>query len=99
MNVHQMTHYYGKWYGGKVMISEKKAKIEPKRKIIGSAIVKDGPLNVRKTPSKDGEQVGQLQKGQRVNVTEGSANDFTAIIFKDDICFAMTQYLDVIMTA
>lgn len=81
------------------MITENKRVIPKARKIIGSAIVLDGPLNIRKKPSTDAEIVGQAQKGQRFNVTEGSTDDFTAIIFKDDVCYAMTKYLDVITSA
>ena len=65
------------------------------RKIIGSAIVTAGPLNVRKAATKDADVVGTIQKGQRFNVTEGSTNEFTAIIYRDEVCFAMTKYLEV----
>ena len=76
------------------MISENKKEFKA-RKIIGSATVNAGPLNVRKEPSTDAEVVGVIQKGQRFNVTEGSNKEFTAIIYKDEVVYAMTQYLDV----
>ena len=77
------------------MITENKRAIPKARKIIGSAVVLDGPLNIRKKPNTDAEIVGQTQKGQRFNVTEGSTTDFTAIIYKDEVRYAMTKYLDV----
>lgn len=84
------------------MISENKVKARKTietRKILGSATVTDGPLNIRKTAAVDGELAGQAQKGQRFNVTEGSADEFTAIIFKDEVRFAMTKYLEVVLNA
>ena len=76
------------------MISENKKEYKA-RKIIGSAIVNAGPLNIRKEPSTEAEVVGVAQKGQRFNVTEGSNEEFTAIIYKDEVSYAMTKYLDV----
>jgi uncharacterized protein YgiM (DUF1202 family) len=93
-----MTLRYGEWFGGNNMITENKTKTAKTdtRKILGSATVKEGPLNIRKTPATDGEIVGQAQKGQRFNVTESPVgSEYTAIIYKDDIRYAMTKYLEV----
>lgn len=76
------------------MISERK---KPERKIIGSAVVKQGPLNVRKQPSATAPILKQVAVGEKFNVTEGGNAEFTAVIVDDVIAYTMTKYLQVTM--
>lgn len=96
-----MTLSYGRYFWRKDMISENKTRIkrvEP-RKIIGSATVVDGPLNIRAAASLNAAIVGEAKKGEHFNVTIGSTDDFTAIIDKDEVRYAMTKYLSVTQNA
>lgn len=68
---------------------------EEKRKIIGSATVKEARVNVRKNPSTQAEILMEVKKGDKFNVTEGGTKDFTAVIIDDKVAYIMTSLLEI----
>lgn len=73
---------------------------KPARKILGSATVTIGDndtLNVRRSPIKTAPVLKIVKNGDRFNVTEGSNNEFTAIIVDDVVGYVMTQFVTVVM--